>query len=399
VKRIIGLLLVLSATSGLAPVAIAGPTTAQEAAQAGLESTIDRVAADLLARKETAGFAIGIAEKGKIRLVKGYGFADLEERVAVTDRTVFRIGSVTKEFTSAAILLLAEQGKLSLDDPLSKYFPDFPRGGEITLRNLLNHTSGIHNYTSIDGFLQNESTRALRSDEVVRYIATAKPLYDFDPGTGWNYSNSGFMLLGLVVEKASGQPLAQYLKASIFDPLGLNDTRLDNLAEIVPGRARGYDKAPGSPLGFANAGFISMEVAAGAGAIRSTAGDLLKWHAALLGGKLLKPASLALMTAPAKLKDGRLASAARPTRPGAAPSDYGFGIMIGQQKGRRTIGHGGAINGFNASLNTYPDQQVTIVVLSNTTGGAGAVANAMTDAVFGPPPAKADAPAPAAKPQ
>ena len=397
-KRIIGLLL-LSAASGLvAPAAVAG-LVGEAPAPPSLEARIDRAAAELLAKKETAGFAIGIAEKGQIRLVKGYGFADIEDRVAVTDRTVFRIGSVTKEFMAAGILLLAEQGKLSLDDPLSKYLPDFPRGGEITLRNLLNHTSGIHNYTSIDGFMKNEGTRALSSDEMVRYITTGKPLYDFEPGTGWNYSNSGFLLLGVVAEKVSGQPLDQYLKASIFGPLGLNDTRLDNLAEIVPDRASGYDKAPTLPIGFTNAGHIAMEVAAGAGAIRSTAPDLLKWHAALLGGKLLKPESLALMTALGKLKDGRLASAARPVRPGAASSDYGFGIMIGEQKGRRTIGHGGSIHGFNSSLNTYPDQQMTIVVLTNTMGGAGAVVNAMTDAIFGLPPAQPAAPAPAVKPQ
>ena len=365
----------------------AAAAQAVKVAPAGLEATVDRIAADLIARKETAGFAIGIEQNGTVRLAKGYGYADLEDGTRVTDRTVFRIGSVTKQFTAAAILLLAEEGKLSLDDRLVKYFPTFPRGGDVTLRQLLTHTSGIRNYTGYSDFMKGQSPRALSGNEMVAYIAGATPAYDFDPGTGWSYSNSGYLLLGVVIEKVTGQPLAQVLRLRIFDPLGLKDTRLDDLAEIVPGRASGYDKAPSSPTGFANAGFIAMEVAAGAGAIRSTVGDLLKWNDALLGGKLLKPASLRMMLAPGRLTDGRLATAARAGPAAAAPSsgppsNYGFGITTGEQKGRRTIGHGGSINGFNSSLTSYPDQKVTIVVLTNTLPAAGAVTAALIDPVF-----------------
>jgi CubicO group peptidase (beta-lactamase class C family) len=380
-----GVLLALAVST--APVAYAAPARAQAAAAATetLEQTVDRVAADLIAKKETAGFAIGITQRGKAPLIKGYGFANLEDRVPATGHTVFRVGSITKEFTAAAVLLLAEQGKLSIDDTLAKYFPSFPRANEVTLRQLLNHTSGIHNYTAIDGFLPTESRLVLSDAGWETYMAGAKPLYDFDPGTGWRYSNSGFLLLGMIVEKASGQKLAQALRSLLFDPLGLNDTRLDELAEIVPSRAQGYDKAPTSATGFANTAPIAMEAASGAGAIRSTAGDLLKWHAALLDGKLLKPASLKLMLEPGRLKDGKLASSTRPSTGAAVsapPSDYGFGISTSVQKGRRTVGHGGAINGFNASLMTYPDQQVTIVILANTLPAAGAVSAAMTDPIF-----------------
>jgi CubicO group peptidase (beta-lactamase class C family) len=375
------------ALSLAAVVPAAAGAQAAAVAPVSLETTVDRIAADLIARKESAGFAIGIEQNGIVRLARGYGYANLEDGTRVTEHTVFRIGSVTKQFTAAAILLLAEDGKLSLDDRLAKYLPTFPRGGEVTLRQLLTHTSGIRNYTGYPDFLKGQSPRALTGDEMIAYIAGATPAYDFDPGTGWSYSNSGYLLLGIVVEKGSGQPLAQVLRTRIFEPLGLRDTRLDDLAEIVPGRASGYDKAAASPTGFANAGFIAMEVAAGAGAIRSTVGDLLKWNDALLGGKLLKPASLRMMLEPARLIDGRLASAARAGPAAAAatsepPSNYGFGITTGEQKGRRTIGHGGSINGFNASLTSYPDQKVTIVVLTNTLPAAGAVTAALVDPVF-----------------
>ena len=350
-----------------------------------LAARIDAAAAPLIAGKQTAGFVIGVMQDGRVRLIRGFGSADLEHRVPVAERTVFRIGSITKQFTAAAVLLLAEEGKLSLDDTLAKYYPNFPRGGEVTLRQLLSHISGIHNYTSIEGFLPNESARRHSADELIAYIATAKPLYDFEPGAGWSYSNSGFFLLGAIVEKVSGQPLGQVMRTRLFDPLNMTDTRLDDPAEIVPDRAQGYDKAPGAPFGFTNTGYISVSVAAGAGAIRSTARDLLTWQAGLLGGKVLKPQSLALMLTPGRLKDGRLASAARAgAKPSDPPSDYGFGIAMGRQNGRRTIGHGGSINGFNAALTSYPDQRTAVVILTNTTGAAAAVGKAMTDAVFPP---------------
>lgn len=355
-------------------------------ASASLEQRVDWIAADLLARRESAGFAIAIERDGVVRLAKGYGFANLEDGTRATDRTVFRIGSITKQFTAAAILLLAEEGKLSIDDPLAKYMPTFPRAREVTLRQLLTHTSGIKSFTGYSDFLKDQSPRALTNDQLIAYIASANPAYDFDPGTGWTYSNSGFLLLGIVAEQVSGQPLAQLLRTRIFDRLSMNSTRLDDLAEIVPGRAQGYDKAPATPTGFANAGFIAMEMAGGAGAIRSTAGDLLKWDDALPGGRLLKPASLELMLEPGRLKDGSLASASRkgePDRPEAGPpSNYGFGITTGVEDGRRTIGHGGAINGFTASLTNYPDQKVTIVVLANTLPAAGAITTAINKTVM-----------------
>lgn len=378
-------LLLLAAAPALCQPAPAAPATAPRTPDdARLIAAVDAAAARVLADKAAAGFVVGIVQGGRVRLVRGYGHADLENRTPVMERTVFRIGSVTKEFTAAAILLLAEQGKLSVDDPLAKYLPDFPRGGEVTIRHLLNHTSGIRNYTSVPDFATASMRQEFTTDGMVALIRRSDPLYDFDPGTSYAYSNSGYLLLGAIVEKVSGQPYAQFLKANLLDPLGLRDTGIDDLAEIVPNRANGYEKAAESRTGFANASPISMSVAAAAGAMRSTAADLLTWHAALLGGRVLKPASLATMTAPGRLKDGRLPVPAPPAAgtPPRPPSSYGFGIMTGGQPGRRTIGHGGSINGFNASLNTFPDDDMTVVLLTNTGGGVAGVGPPIIDAIF-----------------
>lgn len=392
-RNALAALLLLAATPCVSK-PVAARTAPATAPDSRLAAAVDAVAAKALADKTVSGFAVGVVENGRVRLARGYGFADLETRTPVTARTVFRIGSITKEFTAAAVLLLAEQGRLSIDDPLAKYLPTFPRAGDVTVRQLLTHTSGIHNYTSLPDFLPAVSPRDLSTDAMVAVMADADPLYDFAPGTSWSYSNSGFFLLGAIIEKVSGQSYARYLQANILEPLKLSQTKLDDLAEIVPNRARGYDRAAGSPTGFANAGHISMSVAAAAGAVRSTVGDLARWHEALLGGRLLKPASLALMTAPGRLKDGRLASAARPATPGEAgsPSDYGFGIATSRRDGRRSIGHGGSINGFNAALQTFPDVRTTVVLLTNTSGGTATLFPALVDAIL--PSAT-----PAAKPQ
>lgn len=381
--------------AAMAGVMVPGVASGQAAAPAApiaivrdarMAAAVDRAAAALIRDRATAGLVVAVSQGGRPVLVKGYGMADLEQGTPATAQTVFRIGSVTKEFTAAAVLLLAERGKLSVDDRLAKYLPDFPRAREVTLRQLLNHVSGIHNYTSAPDFMTNESVRNESTAGMVAYIARQRPLFDFEPGTAWSYSNSGFLLLGAVIEKVTGQSYAQFVRANIFEPLGLDHTRVDDLAEIVPHRASGYDKAAQTPTGFANAGYIAMGAAASAGAIRSTGEDLLAWHAALLGGKLLKPESLAMMLAPGRLGDGRLASAARVGAKGEpVTSDYGFGITVGRQKGRRTIGHGGAINGFNSSIETYPDDKLTVVMLVNTTGAVPTAAEPILDAVFASP--------------
>jgi D-alanyl-D-alanine carboxypeptidase len=356
---------------------------AQTDVETRLQAAIDGFAAERIDGRQAPGLAVGVARGGEVLFIGGYGEADLEGAAPVTGETVFRIGSVTKQFTAAALLLLEEEGRLSLDDPLSAFFPDFPRADEVTVRQLLNHTSGIRNYTALDDFGPRASAIDHDGEAMVAYIAAADPLYDFEPGAGWRYSNSGYMLLGLLVEQVTGEPLGEHLRERLFDPLGMDDTRMDDGREIVPGRARGYDADEAAPTGFVNTAHISPSVAAGAGAMRSTPADLLVWTDALLGGRVLSAESLDAMLAPGTLSDGRPASSVRTEPEGGGPvSDYGLGIMTGERDGRRTIGHGGSINGFNASLIHYPDEQVTITLLVNTIGPASTGAPALADAVF-----------------
>jgi CubicO group peptidase (beta-lactamase class C family) len=342
-------------------------TTARGASPAALDG-IGRLVDSTLREKSFAGAVVGVAVDGRISFIKGYGLADVEQRVPVTEKTVFRIGSVTKQFTAAAVLRLVDQGKLSLDDPLIKFVPEFPRGSEVTVRQLLSHTSGIMSYThpKVAGQLKDAGKRDWTIKDLVARIATIEPLYEFDPGTAWSYSNSGYMLLGAIIEQVSGKKYAEFLESELFAPLELADTRVDDPLEIVPDRAHGYDRVKTSPTGFRNADYIALSVAGPAGAIRSTAADLLKWHQALFGGRVLKPETLAQMTAPARLKDGRLTSQGRiPPIWVPATTEYGFGLFLDRIDGRSAIGHGGAINGFNTWMETFPAEKITMVLLAN----------------------------------
>lgn len=383
ISRCLLLSLLLTALAGRGP-ALARTAAPAIVAPAELVRAIDALAAEALRDHTTPGLVVGISDHGRPLFIKGYGSANLEDNTAVTAHTVFRVGSVTKQFTAAAILLLAERGQLSVDDPLSRYFPAFPRGSEVTIRNLLNHTSGIHSYTSEKDFLEVTSRRELTTVQMVDLIAHLDKLYDFAPGTSFNYSNSGYVLLGAIIEQVSKLPYATFLKINVLDPAGLADTQVDDLAQIVPNRASGYDKAPTAPTGFVNADYISMSAAAAAGAIRSTAADLLRWHTALLGGKVLKPSSLAMMLLPGRLKDGSLASTSVAPAPGATEprSDYGFALSTGRTKAHRSIAHGGAINGFGAALTTFPDDMMTVVLLANTVGAPSTLAPKLYDIVL-----------------
>ncbi|WP_199799724.1 serine hydrolase [Pseudoblastomonas halimionae] len=294
----------------------------------------------------TALVAIG----DEIVFDRGYGSANLEWDIANTPDAKFRIGSVTKQFTAAAILLLEERGQIDLDVPVKTYWPDAPAAWDaITTRHLLQHTSGITNVTDLDEFATQKFLPTTR-EELIAMFAD-KPL-DFTPGEKWSYSNSGFVLLSAIIENITGETYASFVKANIFDPLGMNDTAIDVLSEIVPMRASGY-----SPTrdGIANAEYVDMTIPTGAGALHSTTHDLLKWQRGLFGGKLLKPASLAAMTAPGV-----------EAMPG---STYGYGVLITEKEDGRMVWHGGGIEGFNSMLMHDPDRDITVIVLANLNGG------------------------------
>ena len=340
-------------------------------------SEIDAAARRDVNSGHVAGIAIAVLQHGQLVFKRGYGRSNLELGTPTSVKTVFRIGSLTKQFTATGVLLLAEQGKLKIDDKLSLYFPDFPRANDVTLRDLLNHTSGIHNFTE-GPVIDKISTSGATVRQLVADIAGQSPLYDFDPGNGWWYSNSNYALLGAVIEKVSGESWGAFMKAQIFDKLGMADTAADDARDVVARRASGYSLIDGAPGKFRNADFTDMSVPYAAGALRSTVEDLARWNAGLYGGQLLKPQTLKEMLAPGRLRNGaedQTAIAwpggkAFAPPPGYVPGPYAFGLEHHSENGRRVIGHDGSIAGFDALMQTYIDEGVTIIVLTNTNGAA-----------------------------
>lgn len=335
------------ATLALSPLAILFAGTAA-VAQDG--SRMDEVVASSAADRTYMGSAL-VAIGDELLLDKAYGSADLEWDISNTRDTKFRIGSVTKQFTAASILLLQERGKLDIDQPVRAYLPDSPASWEaITLRQLLQHTSGIPNLTDFDDFGTWKYLPTTRDAVIARF--SDKPL-DFAPGEKWSYSNSGYLVLTAIIEEVAGEPYGDFVEKNIFAPLGMADTGMDVTSAIIPRRAEGYSPAKD---GIANADYVEMGIPQGAGAIYSTTGDLLKWQRGLFGGKILNAESLAAMTAPGvEAMEG---------------STYAFGLIRTDDEDGTLIWHGGGIEGFNAWLGHDPDRDITVVVLANLNGGA-----------------------------
>jgi len=291
--------------------------------------------------------------------------AELELGVPIAPDMVFRVGSVTKEFTAACILRLVEEGRLGLNDPVEKYLPDFPTGGRrVTIEQLLTHTSGIRSYTDMPGWF-GARMREDRSPREIEALFDGEP-FDFEPGTQWHYDNSGYILLGEVLEKVTGKPYADLVSETIFRPLGMNDTRYGSDAPIVPRRVAGYQKTQN---GMVNAPFLSMTEPYSAGALVSTVDDLARWHRALDAGAVLKPESVRRMWSSVRLPDGR-------------DTRYGFGWIIWSLDGHPVVEHGGRINGFDAANLRLPDERLYVAVLSNCLGCADPRALALSAATL-----------------
>ena len=293
------------------------------------------------------GASVLVARDGKILFEKGYGLADIEHQVPVTAETKFRIGSISKQFTAAAILKLQEQGKLSVEDKLSKYYPDFPRGGEVTLRHLLTHTSGIHSYTDKPGFMDSV-TKPIKPDALVKSFENDP--FDFHPGEKWSYCNSGFFLLGCIVEKVSGESYEEFLRKTFFEPLGMRNTGVHHSDAELKNVALGYDGGPKRAVNW------DMSWAGGAGALYSTVGDLYRWNEAIFHYKILTAATLEAAFTPVKT------AANQGDNPDAG---YGFGWAIAKFRGASEISHGGGLNGFTSFLLRLPGKNVTVAVLAN----------------------------------
>ncbi len=307
------------------------------------EGTAGRMHAYLQAQADVYGFSGSVlaARQGNIVFSGAYGFANLEHRVANKVTTVFRIGSVTKQFTAAAILLLEEDGRLSANDAVRRHITEAPAAWDgITLHHLLTHTSGIASFTSLPDYA---STMMLPS-EPAKTIARVRDLpLEFVPGSKYAYCNSGYVLLGLVVERLAGTSYGEFLASRIFSPLGMNQTGYDSTSGICLNRAQGYSVRREGPV---NAAYVNMTVPHAAGGLVSTVGDLFAWDRALARGQILSGESRRRLVTPAL-------------------EGYAYGWAIGAKEGRTRISHGGGIDGFVCEFARYPDDDSCVINLSN----------------------------------
>ena len=327
---------------------------AVRAAKAGqdVDGRVDAVVGAEMREQRIPGLALAVLRDGKVVKGQGYGLANVELNVAVKPETVFQTGSVGKQFTATAVMMLVEEGKVGLDDKLSKYLAGTPEvWKDVTVRNLLTHTSGITDYTD------SEYTKAgglinLRGDytETELYQKLIRLPLNFETGTKWKYSNTGYVLLGFLIHKVTGEFYGDFLQERIFRPLGMTSTRIISEADIVPNRASGYELVKGE---IKNQEWVSATLNTTAdGALYTNVLDLEKWDAALYTERLLKRASFEQLWTPVRLKDGK-------TYP------YGFGWFLNEANGHRLIEHDGAWQGFTMNISRYVDDSLTVIVMTN----------------------------------
>ena len=299
-----------------------------------------------LLKQHVPGLALEVVQNGKVVKQKGYGLADVERNVPVTPDTVFEIGSITKQFTATAIMLLVDGGKIGLDDKISRYRDGLPDAwNAVTIRQLLSHTSGIPDYEEIMGY---GSYRNLMTAKQVIALAAGKPL-DFAPGTQWRYSNTGYFLLTLALEKITNQPYIQFVQTRILSPLGMTHTRSSEPRDIIPLRAAGYAYEDGR---LENRDPIQPTATGGAAMLVSTLGDMAKWGAEILTPTLLREKDYDLLWANTPLADG-------------TPSGYGFGWFVAPKHGHRALEHSGGTAGFTCDMLCLPDDRLVVIVLTN----------------------------------
>lgn len=353
--------------------------TVTSAARAAVVARIDSLAEAFVRDGRAPGVSVAVVRAGRDTIVmKGYGLADVENDVPATARTVYEIGSVTKQFTSSLIMRLVERGELSLDDSLGALLPGMPEAWRgVRLRQLLNHTSGIPSYTDIGERWTRRLGEPMSPDSLV--AMTARDSLTFRPGAGWRYDNTGYVLLGMILEKRSGRRYADLVAEQLATPLGLTSTRYCANSPIIERRARGYGRTPG---GLINAQYLDMTQPFSAGALCSTVGDLARWNHLLATGKVVSAASYARMTTP----EGPAAT--------KAPLHYGYGLAVDTLDGHRRIVHGGGIFGFISANAYFPADSLSVTVLSNAApSDPDRLAKDIARAVLGLPLHPATAPA------
>ena len=334
-----------------APVVALAQTSASDDAE--ISEKVDAYIAAEMRTEKMPGLALAVVRDGQIIKARGYGLANIELDVPVKAETIFQTGSVGKQFTATAVMMLVEDGKIRLDDPIGKYLPSAPATWKnITVRNLLTHTYGIHDYETESLKKKGPAFVNLRNDYTEDDLFkkfSGLPL-DFPPGSQWRYSNSGYVILGILIHKVTGQFYGDVLQERIFRPLGMTSTRIISEADIIPNRAAGYRLVNGE---IKNQEWVSPTLNTTAdGALYTNVVDMAKWDAALYTEKLLKQGSLNQMWTPVRLNDGKTA-------------EYGFGWDINRVNGHRLIEHGGAWQGFTTQISRYVDDKFTVIVLTN----------------------------------
>ena len=356
----------------LLPVLASARAHGQQAARpsrAELITRIDSLANDYLRTAPAPSVAVAVVKGSDTIVMKAYGFANIEAKRPATATTVYEIGSLTKQFTAAGIMKLVEAGKLSLDDEITKYVPTYPTPGghRITIRHLLTHTSGVHNYTSVAAWRSTWNSD-ITTDSIVGFVR--RDSLDFAPGTRYSYSNTGYVLLGMVIEKISGKSYAKFVQDEFFTPLKLTQSSYCPSKTTDPSFAAGYTRS-GSQL--VPATFLNLTHPHAAGALCSTVKDFVAWQRALASGKVVSPASYTQMTTPNTLNDGRA-------------TNYGFGLNSTMLSGHRNITHTGGINGFTTVAHYFPEDTLNVVAFDNTDHvSPGALASNIARAFYGLP--------------
>ena len=341
----------VSAASAQRPAAEAAPARAPGTrAAATVLRAVDSLFADYSV-PSAPGASVVVIRRGRVLLERAYGLADLEARTPAAPRTDFRLASLTKQFTAMAVMILAEQGRLNYDDPLARFLPSLPaHARDVTIRNLLNHTSGLWDY---EDFVPDSQTYQVKDRDVLQLILRADSLY-FPPGSAYRYSNTGYALLALVVERVSGMPFARFLRDRVFRPAGMASTvAYEEGVSEVPSRAYGHSR---DSTGWRRTDQSNTSAVLGDGGIYTSVDDLVRWDRALERHTLVSAATQQAAWTPAVLSSGR-------------STEYGFGWYVRREDGRLRVWHTGTTRGFRNAILRYPDERLTVVVLTNRNEG------------------------------
>jgi D-alanyl-D-alanine carboxypeptidase len=335
---------------------------------AEVSKKIDEAATKMLSESGVPSASIAVVKDGKLAYSKAYGFADVASHRPATTSMIYSIGSISKQFTAASILLLAEEGKLSLDDPVGRWLPDLTRANEVTIRQVLSMTSGYQDYWPQD-YVMPSMMKPASPEEILKGWAQ-KPL-DFEPGTKWQYSNTNYVAAGVIVERLGGMSVVDFLHRRVFDPLGMTSVFDCDGSALPPGtptRYHRYGLGPARPAPKEGKGWLFA-----AGELAMTASDLAKWDISMIDQTILKPQSYREMERAELLKNG-------------ASTQYGLGIGISLVNGRRVLAHNGEVSGFTAQNAVYPDDRAAVIVLTNMDANRAAVnlANKIGEILFAP---------------